>query len=62
MKGASMAVSKRTRFEVLRRDSHTCRYCGQSAISGAEERSQCAVTLGLSLDALTVVELARDEG
>jgi len=26
-----MAVSKRTRFEVLRRDSHTCRYCGQSA-------------------------------
>ena len=26
-----MAVSKRTRFEVLRRDEHTCRYCGQSA-------------------------------
>ena len=26
-----MAVSKRTRFEVLRRDDHTCRYCGQSA-------------------------------
>lgn len=26
-----MAVSKRTRFEVLRRDNHTCRYCGQSA-------------------------------
>ena len=26
-----MAVSKRTRFEVLRRDSHTCRYCGRSA-------------------------------
>jgi hypothetical protein len=23
-----MAVSKRTRFEVLRRDDHTCRYCG----------------------------------
>lgn len=23
-----MAVSKRTRFEVLRRDNHTCRYCG----------------------------------
>jgi hypothetical protein len=22
-----MAVSKRTRFEVLRRDNHTCRYC-----------------------------------
>ena len=26
-----MAVSKRTRFEVLRRDNHTCRYCGQAA-------------------------------
>ena len=23
-----MAVSKRTRYEVLRRDDHTCRYCG----------------------------------
>lgn len=26
-----MAVSKRTRFEVLRRDAHTCRYCGAKA-------------------------------
>ena len=26
-----MAVSKRTRFEVLRRDDHTCRYCGGRA-------------------------------
>ena len=26
-----MAVSKTLRFEVLRRDSHTCRYCGASA-------------------------------
>lgn len=26
-----MAVSKRLRFEVLRRDNHTCRYCGGSA-------------------------------
>src|SRR5690242_10107126 len=25
---ASMAVSKRTRYEVLTRDNHTCRYCG----------------------------------
>lgn len=24
-----MAVSKRLRFEVLRRDNHTCRYCGE---------------------------------
>lgn len=23
-----MAVSKRTRYEVLKRDNHTCRYCG----------------------------------
>lgn len=26
-----MSVSKRLRFEVLRRDNHTCRYCGSSA-------------------------------
>lgn len=26
-----MALSKRLRYEVLRRDSHTCRYCGSSA-------------------------------
>lgn len=26
-----MAVSKRLRFEVLRRDDHTCQYCGRSA-------------------------------
>lgn len=26
-----MAVSKRTRFEILRRDNHTCQYCGQKA-------------------------------
>lgn len=26
-----MAVSKRTRFEVLRRDGHTCQYCGEQA-------------------------------
>lgn len=26
-----MAVSKRTRFEVLRRDGHACQYCGQAA-------------------------------
>jgi hypothetical protein len=28
-----MAVSKRLRFEVLRRDNHACRYCGRSAPS-----------------------------
>ena len=26
-----MAVSKRLRYEVLRRDNHACRYCGSSA-------------------------------
>lgn len=26
-----MALSKRLRFEILRRDNHTCRYCGRSA-------------------------------
>jgi hypothetical protein len=26
-----MAVSKRLRFEILRRDGHTCRYCGAAA-------------------------------
>lgn len=26
-----MAVTKRLRYEVLRRDQHTCRYCGNSA-------------------------------
>lgn len=26
-----MAVTKRLRFEILRRDNHTCRYCGESA-------------------------------
>lgn len=26
-----MAVSKRLRYEVLRRDNHACRYCGQMA-------------------------------
>lgn len=26
-----MSVSKRLRYEILRRDNHTCRYCGESA-------------------------------
>lgn len=26
-----MALSRRLRFEILRRDNHTCRYCGRSA-------------------------------
>lgn len=31
-----MAVSKRLRFEVMKRDGHTCRYCGTSAADGAK--------------------------
>lgn len=30
-KKINMAVSKRLRFEVLRRDNHACRYCGRPA-------------------------------
>jgi hypothetical protein len=30
-KEALMAVSKRLRYEILRRDQHTCRYCGAGA-------------------------------
>lgn len=30
-----MAVSKRLRFEILRRDNHTCRYCGAASPSVA---------------------------
>ena len=26
-----MAISKRLRFEIFRRDNHTCRYCGEKA-------------------------------
>ncbi|MGC7224589.1 HNH endonuclease, partial [Mycobacteroides abscessus subsp. massiliense] len=26
-----MAVTKRLRYEVLRRDNYSCRYCGRSA-------------------------------
>lgn len=26
-----MAISKRLRYEILRRDNHTCRYCGRAA-------------------------------
>lgn len=27
-----MAVSKRLRYEILRRDNHTCRYCGRTSV------------------------------
>lgn len=31
MKSSRVAIPKRLRFEVLRRDNHTCRYCGRAA-------------------------------
>ncbi len=31
-----MAVSKRLRYEILRRDNHTCRYCGCGVDEGAQ--------------------------
>src|SRR5690349_23456362 len=31
LKEAPMAVSKRLRYEILRRDNHACRYCGAAA-------------------------------
>ena len=31
-----MAVSKRLRFEILRRDGHRCRYCGRGVDEGAK--------------------------
>lgn len=31
-----MAISKRLRFEILRRDGHRCRYCGAGADNGVE--------------------------
>lgn len=31
LKEAPMAVSKRLRYEILRRDNHACRYCGATA-------------------------------
>lgn len=32
-----MPVSKRTRFEVLRRDNNACRYCGAMALDEDNE-------------------------
>src|SRR5690554_3945800 len=43
-----MAVSKRTRFEVLRRDSFRCQYCGLNAPETGE---------GLTIDHVVPVSL-----
>jgi hypothetical protein len=46
-----MTVSKRARYEVLRRDNHTCRYCGDKAPDVA-----------LTIDHVTPVTLGGTDG
>lgn len=46
-----MPITKRTRFEVLRRDSHRCRYCGAGLDDGAR----------LTVDHVTPVALGGNE-
>lgn len=56
-----MAVSKRLRYEVLRRDNHTCRYCGGSAPDVAITVDHVvAVSLGGRDEANNLVAACRD--
>lgn len=56
-----MSVSKRTRFEVLRRDNHTCRYCGGTAPDVALTVDHVTpVALGGSDDPSNLVAACRD--
>lgn len=57
-----MAVSKRVRFEVLRRDGNRCRYCGASAADGAVLTIDhvTPVALGGSDDPSNLVTACRD--
>lgn len=48
-----MAVTKRTRFEVLRRDGHTCQYCGLKATQTEK---------GLTVDHVVPVALGGADG
>lgn len=56
-----MAVSKRLRYEILRRDNHTCRYCGATAPSVELAVDHVTpTTLGGSDDPGNLVTACRD--
>lgn len=56
-----MAVSKRLRFEILRRDNHACRYCGRTAPDVALTVDHVvAVALGGGDDPSNLVAACRD--
>jgi hypothetical protein len=56
-----MAVSKRTRYEVLKRDNHTCRYCGGTAPDAVLTVDHVTpVALGGSDDPSNLVAACRD--
>lgn len=56
-----MAVSKRLRFEILRRDNHACRYCGATAPEAALTVDHVVpVTLGGTDDPKNLVAACRD--
>jgi hypothetical protein len=56
-----MAVTKRTRYEVLKRDNHTCRYCGATAPDATLTVDHVTpVALGGSDDPSNLVTACRD--